>query len=101
MSKLQRRESDLCIKIDFEKNSRNPQRVFNSMSHLISSVEEFHSCLLNSVSAETKSSFLLSDINEGSIKSWLCPEIEGDVTEEQKGRLTKFLNYCTDLVISF
>ncbi|EHK7543312.1 hypothetical protein ICR46_003660 [Vibrio cholerae] len=101
MSKLQRRESDLCIKIDFEKNSRNPQRVFNSMSHLISSVEEFHSCLLNSVSAETKSSFLLSDINEGSIKSWLCPEIEGDVTEEQKGRLTKLLNYCTDLVISF
>ncbi|MCV5927756.1 hypothetical protein OFO11_38240, partial [Escherichia coli] len=23
------------------------------------------------------------------------------MTEEQKGRLTKFLNYCTDLVISF
>ena len=46
MSKLQHRESELCIKIDFEKNSRNPQRVFNSMSHLISSVEEFHSCLL-------------------------------------------------------
>lgn len=101
MSNLRRKESDLCIKIDFEKNSRNPQRVFNSMSHLISSVEEFHSCLLSSVSAETKSSFLLSDINEGSIKSWLCPEIEGDVTEAQKWKLTNFLNYCTDLVISF
>ncbi|WP_278183523.1 hypothetical protein [Vibrio misgurnus] len=101
MSSLQRNQNDLCIKIDFEKNSRNPQRVFNSMSHLISSVEEFHACLLSSVSAETKSSFLLSDINEGSIKSWLCPEIEGDVTDEQKGRLTSFLNYCTDLVISF
>lgn len=101
MSELQRKKSELCIKIDFERNSRNPQRVFNSMSHLISSVEEFHSCLLNSVSAETKSNFLLSDINEGSIKSWLCPAIEGDVTEEQKGRLTNFLTYCTDLVISF
>ncbi|TOR33343.1 hypothetical protein CGG76_24125 [Vibrio parahaemolyticus] len=101
MSEAQRKENELCIKIDFERNSRNPQRVFNSMSHLISSVEEFHSCLLSSVSAETRSNFLLSDINEGSIKSWLCPEIEGDVTDEQKGRLTSFLTYCTDLVISF
>ncbi|PSL16852.1 hypothetical protein CLV44_101252 [Marinobacterium halophilum] len=101
MSGLHRKESELCIKIDFERNSQNPQRVFNSMSHIISSVEEFHSCLLNSVSAETKSKFILSDINEGSIKSWLCPEIEGDVTEEKKRRLTSFLTYCTDLVISF
>ena len=93
MSNLRRKESNLCIKIDFEKNSRNPQRVFNSMSHLISSVEEFHSCLLSSVSAGTKSNFLLSDITEGSIKSWLCPEIEGDVTEAQKSKLTNFLNY--------
>jgi len=96
-----RRENSVCIKIDFERNSENPQRVFNSMSHLISSIEEFHSCLLNSVSAETKSKFLLSDINEGSIKSWLCPELEGDVGDEQKYRLSGFLNYCTDLVIGF
>lgn len=101
MSNLQRCENDLCIKIDFEKHSRNPQRVFNSMSHLISSVEEFHACLLQSVCSEAKTNFLLSDINEGSIKSWLCPEIEGDISEVQKGRLTTFLNYCTDLVIAF
>jgi hypothetical protein len=94
-------ENSVCIKIDFERNSENPQRVFNSMSHLISSIEEFHSCLLSSVSAETKSKFLLSDINEGSIKSWLCPELEGNVDDEQKYRLSSFLNYCTDLVIGF
>ncbi|MGR6837953.1 hypothetical protein ACU5DF_02190 [Aliivibrio wodanis] len=71
------------------------------MSHLISSIEEFHSCLLSSVSAETKSKFLLSDINEGSIKSWLCPEVDGNVDDNQKTRLSSFLNYCTDLVINF
>lgn len=93
--------NNVCIKIDFERNSENPQRVFNSMSHLISSIEEFHSCLLSSVSAETRSKFILSDINEGSIKSWLCPEVVGNISNEQKYKLSQFLNYCTDLVIGF
>lgn len=93
--------NNVCIKIDFEKGSDNPQRVFDSMSLLITSIEEFNSCILSSISAETKSNFLLADIKEGSIKSWLCLDLIGDTSNDRKNKLTTFLNYCTDLIIDF
>jgi len=94
-------ENYICIKIDFERNSENPQRVFESMAHLISSIENFHACLLSSVSAEAHSRFLLSDVKEGSIESWLCPALDGDVQDSTKQRIAMFLNSCTNKVISF
>lgn len=92
---------NICIKIDFERDSTNPQRIFESMSHLISSIENFHSCLLSSVSTETKSRFLLADVKEGSIESWLSPTLEGEIDKNKTNKLAQFLNNCTDKVIAF
>lgn len=92
---------NICIKIDFERDSTNPQRVFESMSYLISSIENFHSCLLSSVATEVKSEFLLADVKEGSIESWLCPTLEGEVNDIKASRLAQFLNNCTDKIIAF
>jgi len=92
---------NICIKIDFEHDSENPQRVFESMSHLISSIEFFHACLLSSVSSETKSKFLLADVKEGSIESWLSPVVTGDKPNETKSRLVSYLNKCTETVLEF
>ncbi|AOT10438.1 hypothetical protein [Pseudoalteromonas luteoviolacea] len=92
---------DICIKIDFEHNSHHPQRVFDSMSHLISSIELFHLCFLNSVAVETQSEFLLSNVKEGSLESWLSLRIKGDVTSDKKRRLADYLNRCTELVLEF
>ncbi len=71
------------------------------MSHLIASIEFFHACLLSAVSAETKSKFLLADVKEGSIESWLSPVITGDKPEETKNKLISYLNKCTDIVLDF
>lgn len=94
-------KQDICITIDFEHGSENPQRIFESMSHLISSIEFFHACLLSSVSAETKSKFLLADVKEGSLESWLSPTVTGDKSAETKGRLVGYLNKCTEIVLEF
>ena len=101
MKEVSAGSKNICIKIDFERDSINPQRVFESMSHLISSIENFHSCLLSSVSAETKSRFLLTDVKEGSIESWLSPTLEGEIDESKTSRLAQFLNNCTDKIIAF
>lgn len=92
---------DICITIDFEHGSENPQRVFESMSHLISSIEFFHACLLSSVSAETRSKFLLADVKEGSLESWLSPTVIGDKSDDTKNRLVCYLNKCTEIVLEF
>lgn len=91
----------VCVKIDFEYDSENPQRVFESMGHLISSIELFHACLLSAVSAETKSKFLLAGIKEGSIESWMSSVVVGDKPAETKRRLIDYLNKCTCMVLDF
>lgn len=94
-------KKDICIRIDFERGSENPQRVFESMSHIITSIEFFHACLLSSVSSETKTKFLLADVKEGSIESWLSPTVTGEKSTETKGKLVDFLNKCTEIVLDF
>lgn len=91
----------ICLKIDFQKNSEKPQRVFDSMSILISSVEEFNECILQAINAEIKPSLLLSDINEGSIKSWLTINLDGEISKDKKNKLTEFMNFCTERLVSF
>jgi len=94
-------KQNISIIIDFEQDSENPQRIFESMSHLISSIEYFHACLLSSVSTETTSKFLLADVKEGSIESFLSPVVTGAKDEKTKNKFIIYLNKCTDIVIGF
>ncbi|MGY3891926.1 hypothetical protein ACW5W6_19985 [Aeromonas mytilicola] len=94
-------KNNICLKIDFQKNSEKPQRVFDSMSLLISSVEEFHESVLQAVDTEIRPLLLLSDINEGSIKSWLTIDIDGEIPNVKQNKFIYFINYCTERLITF
>lgn len=90
---------DFCIKIDFEKGSENPQRIFESMIHLLASVDEFHSSFSSSISSDVKPKIIIQDIRGGSIETWLSTDIS---REDEKGRKFQyFLNRCTEIIVKF
>lgn len=90
------------IKIVFDKNSTQPQRVFDAMSDLIQSVQSLHSCFLHSILSEYETELLLSDIKEGSLVSWLSPNIKDKNIElDKKNTISIFLDKCTQIVIEF
>lgn len=92
------------IKLDFEKNSTDPQRIFDAMSDLIQSVQSLHSCLLSSIISECRTELLLSDVTEGSLVSWLSPKIKKDnssIDSDKEKRIANFLNSSTQIIIEF
>lgn len=96
--------NSIKLRLDFEKNSTDPQRVFDSMSDLIQSVQTLHSCILNSVISEYETELLLSDVKEGSIISWLTPKIDAKdeiLSEDKKKKINTLLNVSTQKIIKF
>lgn len=92
------------LKLDFEKNSTEPQRVFDAMSDLIQSIQSLHSCILSSVISDYQTELLLSDVNEGSIISWLTPKINtngAEISDDKKRRISNLLNASTQKIITF
>lgn len=92
------------IKLDFEKGSTEPERVFDAMSDLIQSVQSLHSCFLNSIITDYKTELLLTDIREGSLESWLSPSVKKgntNIGKSTNSKLTNFLNISTQKVIEF
>lgn len=97
-------ENIIQIKLDFEKDSTDPQRIFDAMSDLIQSVQSLHSCVLSSVVSECRTELLLSDVTQGSLISWLTPEIKRDSSSIDVGKENKiahFLNITTQIIIEF
>lgn len=90
------------LKIDFERGSGNPTRVFRSMTSLIEATSDFDSDLISSIGARVKTDLILEDIQTGSLRSQLSSalkEIDGEAlrsgdwkrvlgTYLEKGRLT-------------
>lgn len=90
------------LKIDFERGSGNPTRVFRSMTSLIEATSDFDSDLISSIGARVKTDLILEDIQTGSLRSQLSSalkEIDGEAlrsgdwkrvlgTYLDKGRLT-------------
>jgi len=68
--------ADFCIKIDFEKDSINPSRIFKAMSGLIDSLQIFDSHLITAINSNIKPIILLEDIETGSLKTWLKQRLE-------------------------
>ena len=69
-------KSDFCIRIDFEKQTENPQRVFMAMSDLIVAFQELDVNLSNCIVAKIEPVLLLEDIETGSLKTWLSTVIK-------------------------
>lgn len=92
------------LKLNFEKNSTKPERVFDAMSELIQSIQALHSCILSSVISDCKTELLLSDVKEGSIISWLTPKIntkDTSIPEEKFKKINNLLNKATQKIIQF
>ena len=62
---------DFEIKIDFEKGSRDPSRVFTTMSNLIETFETIDADLAKTIDTSISPILILEDIETGSLKSKL------------------------------
>jgi len=65
-------KADFCIKIDFEKNSPgDPSRIFEAMLGLIRCFQSLDESLAESVDKEVRTELILTDIEAGSLITWL------------------------------
>lgn len=60
-------DSEYLLRIDFEKGTENPERVFSAMSDLIQAFREIDRSLSGSISREIHSKLILEDVETGSI----------------------------------
>ncbi|MFH0757372.1 MAG: hypothetical protein V2B15_08805 [Bacteroidota bacterium] len=75
---------DFCIEIDFNKNSENPSRIFQTMSDLIKSFQELDNDLIRGIDSKIEPTLLLEDIEAGSLRSWFTNKIKGIPDEALK-----------------
>lgn len=96
-----------CVKIDFEKDSKHPERVFKTMSRLIESVESMQNMLSISLSLSIKRNLLLHEIETGSLLAWLKAETDCSKDEDikiSKGSektVEKYLDKGVEAVVDF
>lgn len=68
---------DFNIVIDFDKESPNPSRVFDSMSLLIKAFEQFDTDLVKHIDNSIDAVLILEDVEKGSLKTVLKNIIKG------------------------
>ncbi len=64
-------KADFCIRIDFEKGSESPSRVFRAMSELIETFQAIDVALIHSISTKIEPIAIIEDIETGSLKAFL------------------------------
>jgi len=69
-------KADYCVRIDFEKKSIKPERVFRTMSDLISSFQEFDTAAASSIDSKIEPILMLEDIEVGSLRTWLSNSLK-------------------------
>lgn len=83
---------DFGISIDFDKNSRDPARVFRAMSGLIDAFQEFDRTLAGSIDISLEPVLMLEDIEAGSLTTWLRDVISSIDDEALKsGEIKKII----------
>jgi len=69
-------ESEFCVKIDFQKGTENPERIFQAMSDLIQSFKQIDQDLSSSIALKLESKLILQDIEVGSLQTRLRSLLE-------------------------
>lgn len=64
-----------ALVIDFEKNTPNPQRVFQAAEAMITALQGLDHALCASVDSKIEPVMMLEDIEAGSIKAWLSNQL--------------------------
>ena len=67
---------DFCVRLDFPKGTRNPQRLLKGAAAYIDALNSLDSLLVSSVDTQIKPVFVLEEIEVGSIKLWLKQILE-------------------------
>lgn len=67
---------DFCVKVDFEKGSRSPEKILNSMAQFVEAIQSLDLLLVQSVDSKIKPVLLLEEIESGSVKVWLKQFLE-------------------------
>ena len=67
--------SPFCLRIDFEKSSPNPSRVFKAAYGLIDTFQFIDHSLISVVDNRIEPTLMLEDIESGSIKIWLANKL--------------------------
>lgn len=67
---------DFCVKLDFPKGVRNPQRLLKAAATYIDALNSLDFLLISSVDAQIKPIFVLEEIEVGSIKLWMKQILE-------------------------
>lgn len=70
------RTPDFCVKVDFPKGTRNPQRLLKSAAAYIDALNSLDSLLVSSIDTQIKPVFVLEELEAGSIKFWLKQILE-------------------------
>lgn len=65
------RTAVFCIKIDFDKNSAHPERIFHGMAGIIRAFKELDEVLIASIDSKIQPLLMLEDVETGSLKTWL------------------------------
>ena len=68
--------ADYAIYIDFEKGSKNPERIFSALDKAIKGFKKLDGVLCKSVDSNIEPILLLEEIEAGSIKVWLKNALE-------------------------
>lgn len=76
---MQEKDNNLAfaLKIDFEKDSKDPARVFRCMSGMIQAFTEFDLHVSKTIDVESSPILLLQDIETGSLVTWLKNSLKG------------------------
>ncbi len=99
-------KADFCLKIDFQKDSENPSRVFKAAYELIEALKEIDKCLMDVVDPHIEPVLLLEDVEAGSLKIWLkhlLEELDDEAikTLDWKPQAGKYLLLAKYLIIDF
>lgn len=71
------RPGDFYIEIDFNKETENPARIFQSMANLIYAFETLDVDLLGTIDSKIKPVIALEDVQTGSIRAWFTTLLKG------------------------
>lgn len=77
--------NEFIIKIDFEKESENPSRIFAAMAGMIDTFNKMDRVLAKSLAADIEPILILQDIEPGSIRTRLCSALKLIDDEALKG----------------
>jgi hypothetical protein len=64
-------EYDFVLRVDFEKGSQDPSRVFSTMTSLIQTFQSIDSDLAKTIDSSISPVLLLEDVDSGSLKTYL------------------------------